>query len=56
MKKKDDEIAHLLIAAKRLNEVSGTANQNAVHAAVAIFTQPTVESIRSTERTRSSVG
>lgn len=47
-------------AAKRLDEVAGTVtgtvSQNASHAAVAIPAQPTVESIRYKERTRSSVG
>jgi integrase len=51
-------------AAKRLDEinghstgtVTGTVSQNTANAAVAISTQPTVESIRYKERTRSSVG
>ena len=47
-------------AAKRLDEVAGTVtgtvSQNEANTAVAISTQPTVESIRYKERTRSSVG
>jgi hypothetical protein len=47
-------------AAKRRDEVAGaatgTVSQNGAHAAVAISTQPSVESIRYKARTRSSVG
>ena len=43
-------------AAKRLDEVTGTVNRNAHHAAVAIPAQATVKSISFEERTRSSVG